>query len=86
MTIALYIAVVLIVLGGACVIFRIVIGPSDPDRAVAADLLLGTCIALFIVFGLLADYSAILDVLLVVSCAGFLSSLALARLILRDEQ
>ncbi len=86
MNIALYAGVVLVTLSGAAVILRIAIGPSDSDRAIAADLLLGVCIALFILFGMLADYSAIMDVLLVVSSAGFLSSLALARLILRDEQ
>lgn len=86
MTALLYISAILVIIAGASVILRIISGPSDSDRAVAADLLLGICVALFILFGILSQFTSIMNVLLVVSSAGFLSSLALARLILRDEQ
>ena len=86
MNIALYISLVLVTLGVSLVIFRIIIGPSEPDRAAGADLLLATTISLFIILGLMLDFKSMLDLLLIVSTAGFLSTLALVRLILRDEQ
>ncbi len=86
MNVIFYIGLVLLTIAGASVITRIAIGPSDPDRAVAADLLLATCIGLFIIFGVIAGYSAISDVLLAAATSSFLATLALARLILRNEQ
>lgn len=86
MNIVYFSCLVLLTIAGATVIARIAIGPSDPDRAVAADLLLATCIGLFVIFGILAGYSAVADVLLAAAASGFLATLALARLILRDEQ
>ena len=84
--IALYVSLACVFLSGASIMYRIILGPTDADRAIAADMLLVVCIALFCLFGMYYDFSSILDVLLISSGAGFLSSLALARLISRDEQ
>ncbi len=86
MTLAIYISLVLTTLAGGAVMIRIIIGPSESDRAAASDMILATIVALFVLLGLLLDFPSMLDLLLVVSSAGFLSSLALVRLILRDEQ
>lgn len=82
----LYACLVFLTLSGGAVMYRIITGPSDSDRAAASDMFLATVISLFITVGLLFDFKSTLDLLLVFSSAGFLASLALVRLILRDEQ
>jgi len=86
MTIVLYTSLILVTLTGGLVMLRIVIGPSESDRAAASDMILASIVALFVLIGLLLEFKAMLDVLLIVSSAGLLSTLALVRLILRDEQ
>lgn len=86
MDVVLYIALACVFSSGAAILYRIILGPTDADRAIAADMLLVVCITLFCLFGMYYDFTSVLDVLLISSGAGFLSSLALARLISRDEQ
>jgi|GEM_PF-5877450 len=86
MTAVLYTGLVMMTLAGGAVMVRIIIGPSESDRAAASDMILATIVALFVLIGLLLEFPSMLDLLLIVSSAGFLSTLALVRLILRDEQ
>lgn len=86
MNIILYFSLACVFASGAAILYRIVLGPTDADRSIAADMLLAVCIALFCLFGMYYDFSSVIDVLMIAPIAGFLSSLALARLISRDEQ
>ncbi len=82
----LYICLGILTITSGAVMYRIIFGPSESDRAAASDMLLATTVSIFIVFGLLLDFSSMIDLLLIVSAAGFLATLAMVRLILRDEQ
>lgn len=86
MNVVLYISLACVFISGAAVLYRIILGPTDADRAIAADMLLVVCVALFCLFGMYYDFTSVIDVLMIAPIAGFLSSLALARLISRDEQ
>ncbi len=65
-------------------VWRMAIGPTNADRAVAADL------AFFVLIGVLAlaavrfDQPVFFDLVLVATLVGFVASLALARLIDRS--
>lgn len=65
---------------------RMLLGPSDADRAVASDLLFFTVIALFALFGVLLHADLVLDVVLVATTVGFLASLSLARAVTRGRR
>jgi multicomponent Na+:H+ antiporter subunit F len=62
-------------------VWRMAVGPTNADRAVAADL------AFFVLIGVLAlaavrfDQPVFFDLVLVATLVGFVASLALARLI-----
>lgn len=65
-------------------VWRMALGPTNADRAVAADL------AFFVLIGVLAlaavrfDQPVFFDLVLVATLVGFVASLALARLIDRS--
>lgn len=86
MNTVIYISIGFVTLAGGLVITRIVKGPHEPDRAIASDLLISVAMSLYLLYGIVQNFRSLLDVLIVVSSAAFLSTLALARLIMRDEQ
>lgn len=76
-------ALVLLVIGGACFLFRAVTGPSLADRVVAIDGLVVTIVAAIMVNSILIDSIWFLDVGLVVALIGFVGTTAGARFIER---
>lgn len=77
------VATVLLVLGGACFLARIIVGPSLADRIVALDGLVVTLVAAILVHSIRRDVDWFLDVALVVSFIGFVGTTAGARFIER---
>ncbi len=63
--------------------YRIVVGPTAADRAVAADLLTFAIVALVALIGVRAASTATLDLVLVATLVAFLSSVSLARVLTR---
>ena len=63
--------------------YRIVVGPTPADRAVAADLLTFSLVGLIALVGLRAESTATLDLVLVATLVAFLSSVSLARALTR---
>lgn len=74
---------------GACVFaavlsaYRIVVGPTPGDRAVAADLLTFAIVGLIGLFGVRTASTATLDLVLVATLVAFLSAVSLARALTR---
>jgi multicomponent Na+:H+ antiporter subunit F len=62
---------------------RIVRGPTRADRVVAADLAFFLLVGVVALVGARADAPAYLDVVLVVAVVGFLSTVALSRVVRR---
>jgi multicomponent Na+:H+ antiporter subunit F len=76
-------ALVLVVVGGACFLYRAVAGPSLADRVVALDGLVMTIVAGVLVNSIRVDSSWFVDVGLVVAFTGFVGTAAGARFIER---
>lgn len=76
-------AIVLLVIGGACFLFRAVVGPSLADRVVALDGLVVTIAAGILVNSIRIDSTWFVDVGLVVAFTGFVGTAAGARFIER---
>ncbi|PZR55036.1 pesticidal protein Cry26Aa [Xylanimonas oleitrophica] len=86
MTAVLWVAVVLVTLSMLPAVHRMVRGPRDADRAVAADLFFFGVIALVALLGTLLGATGTLDLVLVASLVGFLSALSLARVMTRGRR
>ena len=79
----LYIILPALSLTLAGVFFRLLRGPSLPDRVVALDLLSTMAIAIIAVVSIVADLSVLLDVATVIALTGFLGTIAFAYYIER---
>lgn len=63
--------------------WRIVVGPTAADRAVAGDLLSFSVVALIALTGVRMQSAATLDLVLVATLVAFLAAVSLARLLTR---
>ncbi|NND73967.1 MAG: cation:proton antiporter [Ilumatobacter sp.] len=77
------VALTLLVLAGAAFLYRVVSGPSIPDRVVALDGLLSVIVIGIVVAAARADSGIILSTVLVVALVGFVGTTALARFVER---
>ena len=68
-----------------CALVRIGLGPTWADRLIALDFLGSTLAVLFVLNALLTGFDAFIDVALLMSLLGFLTSIALARYMLEDR-
>ena len=75
--------VALVVLALALVVatVRLVVGPTDADRALGVDLGFAVVIAAVALLAVRLDAPALLDLVLVATLVGFLSTVAFARLV-----
>lgn len=65
------------------IVARIVRGPTLPDRILALDLLVAVAIGYIAVFGISTGYTIYVDIAIALGLVGFLSTIALARFVLR---
>jgi len=78
-SLSLYIIAILLAL------YRIVRGPSMPDRVVALDMIGVNLISAVAVFSVVLGTHAFLEVILIVGILAFISTIALARFVERGE-
>lgn len=69
----------------ACAIFRILRGPRAQDRVVGFDALSVNTLLLLVVFGIRTGNSLYFEAALIVALLGFVSTVALAKFLLRGE-
>lgn len=60
---------------------RLVVGPTDADRALGVDLGFAVVLAAVALLAVRLDAPALLDLVLVATLVGFLSTVAFARLV-----
>lgn len=77
------IAVAMLVVGGAAFLYRVLVGPTIPDRVVALDGLLAVVVIGIIVAAADGDSAITLSTVLVVALVAFVGTIALARFIER---
>jgi multicomponent K+:H+ antiporter subunit F len=70
-----------LLLGG----WRILIGPTLPDRILALDTLYINSIALIVLFGIYAGTSLYFEAALLIALIGFVSTVAVAKYLLRGD-
>lgn len=61
--------------------YRMVVGPADADRAIAADMLFFALIGLVALFGVRFASTGTFDLVLIATLIGLLAGLSLARLL-----
>ena len=86
LTILLGVATVIVAGSMLVAAWRAMRGPGDATRAVMADLSYFCAVALFIMFVIRAGSAVALDVVMLGSLLGVLSTIALARLLSRGQR
>ncbi|MGK0273795.1 MAG: multicomponent Na+:H+ antiporter subunit F [Ilumatobacter sp.] len=77
------VAIVFLTIAAGCFLYRLLRGPSIPDRVVALDGVLSVVVSGIIVGAAQADSDITLATVLVVSLVGFVGTVALGRFIER---
>ena len=83
--IALIIALVSLAVGQVLCMVRLVIGPTIGDRILALDTMVINALGLVVVLGIHQGVKVYFEVALLVAMLGFVSTVALARFILRGD-
>ncbi|MBS7546828.1 monovalent cation/H+ antiporter complex subunit F [Dietzia massiliensis] len=86
LTILLAVSTVIVVASMVVAVVRAVRGPGDANRAVMADLSYFCAVALFVLFVIRQGSAVALDVVMLGSLIGILSTVALARLLSRGQR
>ncbi|EJC78489.1 multisubunit Na+/H+ antiporter, MnhF subunit [Rhizobium leguminosarum bv. trifolii WSM2297] len=73
-----------IILGLALIltVWRVVVGPTLPDRILALDMLTGIAIGLIAVIAVKTGFSLYIDIAISLGLVGFLATVAFARFVL----
>lgn len=83
--IALIITLIALALGQVLSMVRLVIGPTSADRILALDTMVINALGLIVVLGIYQGVKVYFEVSLLVAMLGFVSTVALARFILRGD-
>lgn len=83
--VALLIAVLLLVGGLLCAVWRLLVGPTLADRVVALDLMSGIMIVFLVLFKLVSGINAYMYAAIALSLIAFLATVAFANYIDRTR-
>ncbi|MCV2882153.1 K+/H+ antiporter subunit F [Actibacterium sp. XHP0104] len=83
--IALIVALIAPAVGQVLCMIRLVIGPTTGDRILALDTMVINALSLVVVLGIHQGVTVYFEVALLVAMLGFVSTVALARFILRGD-
>ena len=83
--ISLVIAFLTLALGQVLSMVRLVMGPSSGDRILALDTMVINALGLVVVLGMHQGVKVYFEVSLLIAMLGFVSTVALARFILRGD-
>jgi multicomponent K+:H+ antiporter subunit F len=82
---SIVIAQILLALAMACVAYRILQGPRAQDRVLGFDTLYVNAMLLLLAFGIKSGTTIYFEAALIVALLGFVSTVALAKFLLRGE-
>ena len=85
LTTALNIAMLLLGLAIALNLWRLVIGPSLPDRILALDTMYINAIALLVLVGIYQSSMLYFEAALLIAVMGFVGTVALSKYLLRGD-
>lgn len=76
------IALVLLGIAFLVTVFKVIKGPTLPDRILALDMLVGSAIGFIAAIGIKTGFTLYLDIAITLGLVGFLATVAFARFIL----
>jgi multicomponent K+:H+ antiporter subunit F len=85
MDVALIVAFVALALGQLLSMVRLVLGPTPGDRILALDTMVINALGLVVALGIFQGVQIYFEVSLLIAMLGFVSTVALARFILRGD-
>lgn len=85
-TLGLDVGIVMLVVAGLAATYRMLVGPTEADRAVAGDLMMFGVVGLIALLGVRAANAFAFDLVLVAALVGFLSAMSLARALTRGKR
>jgi multicomponent K+:H+ antiporter subunit F len=85
LTVSLTIAQLMLVLAMGLYVYRIVRGPRAQDRVLCLDAMYVSAMLLVLIFGIRTGSSLYFEAALVIAILGFVSSIALAKFLMRGE-
>ena len=85
LTVALAIAFVLVAAAVVLSAWRLLRGPSAPDRILALDTMVVNAIALVVLYGVHTLSAVNFEVAMLLAMTGFVSTVALAKYLLRGD-
>lgn len=83
--IALIVAMIALAVGQVLCMIRLAIGPTTGDRILALDTMVINALGLVVTLGIHQGMKVYFEVALLVAMLGFVSTVALARFILRGD-
>lgn len=85
MMIFYWVMVILVSISMAAFIYRLIIGPSVPDRVVALDSIGVALIAMIGLISILSDTSFFLDIILLLAILAFIGTVAFSKFLEKGE-
>ena len=85
MDFAIVISFVVLALGQVLSMVRLVLGPTPGDRILALDTMVINALGLVVMVGIYQGVQVYFEVTLLIAMLGFVSTVALARFILRGD-
>ena len=85
LNITLIIALIALALGQVLSMVRLVLGPTSGDRILALDTMVINALGLVVALGIYQGASVYFEVGLLIAMLGFVSTVALARFLLRGD-
>lgn len=82
---ALTIALSLLTLAWVLNLYRLIAGPSLPDRVLALDTMYINSIALIVVYGIQVDSKLYFEAAMLIALIGFVSTVAVAKYVTRGD-
>jgi multicomponent K+:H+ antiporter subunit F len=82
---AIIIALAMFSLGIALNLYRIVVGPSLPDRILALDTMYINSIALLVLYGIYQNSMIYFEAALLIAVMGFVGTVAMSKYLLRGD-
>ena len=82
---ALNVSIGLFLIGLLLSLYRLLVGPSIPDRILALDTLYIQALSLLILFGMQRGSLLYFETALIIAALGFVSTLALSKYVMRRD-
>ncbi len=76
-------ALLLLTISFFLTVYRVIVGPTLPDRIIALDMLVGVAIGFIAVMGVRTGYYLYVDIAIALGLVGFLTTVAFARFVLQ---